>query len=266
MYIFVMDLIKFFKLNIMAQEKKFVASPEAKAKAKQLRLFALLAWAVAIAGEVFAICKLISNEMLTWLIVAIVGILILSIVGSILWKKSNKLDPASEKDKVRFFVQNQLGALIAAVAFLPLILLIFLNKDMDGKSKGIAGGIAVVALLVAGITGIDFNPASIEKYTEQINAQTDVIKSLNNGVDQVYWTPSGNKYHLFEDCQHIRNSEISGGTVEEAWKARNKDGVAESEFCITCKNRAERNLKNEASNNIIDDVVEAVDDLINTED
>jgi len=83
MYIFVMDLIKFFKLNIMAQEKKFVASPEAKAKAKQLRLFALLAWAVAIAGEVFAIFKLISNEMLTWLIVAIVGILILSVVGSI---------------------------------------------------------------------------------------------------------------------------------------------------------------------------------------
>lgn len=40
--------------------------------------------------------------MLTWLIVALVSILILSIVGSVLWKKANRLDPASEKDKVKF--------------------------------------------------------------------------------------------------------------------------------------------------------------------
>lgn len=223
----------------MNEKKQFVASDEAKGKAKQLRLFAILAWLIAIAGEVFAILKLISNETLVWLVVAIVVILGLAILGNVLWKKANRLDPASEKDKVRFFIQNQLGAIIAVLAFLPLVLLIFLNKDLDGKTKGIAGGIAVVALLVAGITGIDFNPASIEKYTEQINAQTDAIKALNNGIDLVYWTTKGNKYHLDSDCQHIRGREQFSGTVKEAWEERK---IGDSELCLTCKRNAEKRL------------------------
>ena len=135
----------------MSEQKVFKASAESKGKAKQLRFFALLAWIIAIAGEVFAIFKLISNETLVWLIIAIVAILILAITGSMLWKKANRLDPASKKDKVRFFIQNQLGAIISVLAFLPLVILIFINKDVDGKTKGIAGSIAVVALLIAEI-------------------------------------------------------------------------------------------------------------------
>lgn len=223
----------------MTEKKIFVASDKAKGKAKQLRLFAMLAWFIAIAGEVFAILKLIGNETMVMLIVAIVVILALSITGSLLWKKSNKLDPASEKDKFKFFVQNQLGAIMAVLAFLPLVLLIFTNKDLDGKTKGIVGTIGVVALLAASITGIDFNPPSIEKYTEQINAQTDLIKSLNNGVDFVYWTNHGGKYHLDSDCQHIRNRDQNSGTVAEAWEERK---IGDSELCATCKKAAERKM------------------------
>ncbi len=225
----------------MSNQKVFKASAESKAKAKQLRLFALLAWIIAIAGEVFAILKLISNETLTWLIVAIVIILALAITGSMLWKKANKLDPASEKDKVRFFVQNQLGAIMAVLAFLPLVILVFTNKEADGKTKGIAGTIAIVALLAAGITGIDFNPASIEKYTEEINAQTNTLKQLNFDNDNVYWTKAGNRYHIFEDCQHIKGrDEINNGTVKQSWDEK---GI--SELCKTCENRAvrERDIK-----------------------
>lgn len=223
----------------MTDQKVFVASDEAKGKAKQLRLFAMLAWIVAIAGEVFAILKLINNDTMVMLIVAIVVILVLSIVGSVLWKKSNRLDPASEKDKFKFFVQNQLGAIMAVLAFLPLVLLIFTNKNLDGKTKGIVGTVGVVALLVAGITGIDFNPPSVEKYTEQINAQTDLIKNLNNGVDFVYWTNHGNKYHLNSDCQHIRNREQHDGTVAEAWEERK---IGDSELCATCRKAAEKKM------------------------
>ncbi|HMN06566.1 MAG TPA: hypothetical protein PKD45_12640 [Flavobacteriales bacterium] len=221
----------------MTEKKQFVATPEAKAQAKQLRLFAMLAWIIAIACEVYAILKLLHNDMLTWLIVAIVVILALSITGSLLWKKSNRLDPASEKDKFRFFVQNQLGAIIAAVAFLPLIILIFTNKELDGKSKGIAGAIGIVALLAAGIVGTDFNPPSIEKYTEQINEQTDSLRTLNDGVDHAYWTPGGEKYHIFKDCQHIKGREIHEGTVQQAWEERKK---GDNELCKTCRKRAEK--------------------------
>lgn len=236
----------------MSDKKVFIASDEAKGKAKQLRLFAMLAWIIAIVAEVFAVLKLINNETMVMLIVAIVVILALSITGSLLWKKSNRLDPASENDKFKFFVQNQLGAIMAVLAFLPLVLLIFTNKDLDGKTKGIVGTIGVVALLAASITGIDFNPASIEKYTEQINEQTDLIKNLNNGVDYVYWTNHGNKYHLSSDCQHIRNREQHGGTVADAWEERK---IGDSELCATCKKSAERQLSE--GHNVDEEVVEA---------
>lgn len=218
----------------MTDQKVFEASAESKGKAKQLRVFAFLAWIIAIAGQIFAIFKLINNENLTWLIVVIVAILALSITGSMLWKKANRLDPASEKDKAKFFVQNQLGAIMGVLAFLPLVILIFMNKDIDGKTKGIAGSVAVVALLIAGISGADFNPPSIEQYTKEINEQTTTLKNLNFDNDNVYWTRAGNKYHIFEDCQHIKGRDgITNGTVKESWEQK---GI--SELCKTCEKRA----------------------------
>jgi uncharacterized protein YacL len=231
----------------MAEQKVFVASEESKAKAKQLRLFAILAWVVAIAGEIFAIFKLIHNETLVWLIVAIVVILILAITGSMLWKKANRLDPASEKDKVKFFIQNQLGAILGVLAFLPLVIAIFMNKDIDKKTKGIAGVIAVIAMLIAGITGIDFNPPSIEKYTKEINEQNTVLNKLAPGASAVYWLggsaekkDSKHKYHIYQDCQYIKGrTDVHSGTIKDSFE---KNG--ESELCKVCEKRAmkERNL------------------------
>ncbi|MHC5077229.1 MAG: hypothetical protein ACYTFM_12495, partial [Planctomycetota bacterium] len=209
-------------------------SIESKAKAKQLRIFAFIAWILAMAGQAFAIFKLISNETLVWLIVVIAVILVLAITGSLLWKKANRLDPASEKDKAKFFIQNQLGAIMGMLAFLPLVILIFMNKNIDGKTKGIAGVIAVVAMLAAGITGVDFDPPSIEKYTKEINEQTSTLKKLNFDKDNVYWTSAGNKYHIFEDCQHIKGRKIvTNGTVKQSWEQK---GI--SELCKTCTKRA----------------------------
>lgn len=220
----------------MSDQKVFEASAESKAKAKQLRIFAFIAWILAMAGQVFAIFKLISDETLVWLIVVIVVILGLAITGSLLWKKANRLDPASEKDKMKFFIQNQLGAIMGMLAFLPLVILIFMNKNIDGKTKGIAGAIAVIAMLAAGISGVDFDPPSIEQYTKEINEQTSTLKKLNFDNDNVYWTSAGNKYHVFEDCQHIKGRKVvTNGTVKESWEQK---GI--SELCKTCQKRAIR--------------------------
>lgn len=218
----------------MSEQKTFEASTESKAKAKQFRVFAILSWSLAIAGEIFAILKLISNEMMTWLIITIIVILILAIIGSFLWKKANRLDPASEKNKIKFFIQNQLGAIMGVLAFLPLAIFIFKNKNLDKKTKGIVGSIAVVALLIAGVTGVDFNPASIEKYTKEINQQTTELKKINFNKDNVYWSKAGNKYHIHKDCQHIKNrTEINNGTVKQSWESK---GI--SELCKTCRKNA----------------------------
>lgn len=221
----------------MDQQKEFVATEEAKGKAQQLRLFAFLAWLLAIGGEIFVITKLIHDETLTWLLVVIALIMGLAILGSYLWKKANRFDPPSEKDKAKFFIQSQLGAIMSVLAFLPLVIFIFTDKNASGKTKGIAGAAAIVALLIAGISGADFNPPSVEKYTEEINSQTAEIESLTDGVNRVYWTSSGNKLHIFSDCQHIKNSNVSEGTVKEAWDARK---IGDNEICKTCIARANK--------------------------
>lgn len=226
------------------QSTGFVPTEESKGKATQLRMFAALSWLGAIGTQIGAIMLLFKQPInMTWIIALIVVDLAFAILGSYLWKKSNRLDPASEKNKFMFFMQSQLGLVVAIIAFLPLVIFVFTSKNLDGKQKGIIGGIAAVALVIAGISGTDFNPPSVEQYTEQA-AQ---VEGLNNGVNNVYWTKSGTKFHLFEDCGYInsdRTDEIFMGTVAKARELKNI-----TELCNRCKNEAE---KANTTENIID--------------
>ena len=224
------------------QKSTFVPTAEAKGKATQLRMFAIFSWILAIAAEIGAILVLIKSvkpietSAWVWMIVFIVIDLMLVVIGSLLWKKANRLDPASRKNKVRFFLQNQLGVIISVIAFLPLVVLIFTNKDLDGKQKGILGGIAIIALIIAGLMSADFNPPSVEEYSQQ----TSRIEELT-GVNSVYWTKSGTKYHINVDCPHIntsRTEEIFNGTVAKARELKNI-----TELCKTCENKAEKAKK-----------------------
>jgi uncharacterized protein YacL len=229
-------------VSTTAETRSFVVNDESKAKSKTLRLLAIISWILAIGFEIVAILQLGKAPVnTTLLIVLIVADLIFAVVGSLLWKKSNRLDPASEKDKIKFFIQNQLGLIIGIIAFLPLVVLIFTNKNMSGKQKGLVGSIAVIALLIAGVFGIDFNPPSQEKYIEQ----TKQVESLNNGVNHVYWTKSGRSYHLYQDCSYIntdRTDEIFEGTVAQARDLKNI-----TDLCDRCANRAkkEKGLENQ---------------------
>lgn len=225
------------KLSEVEQEriKNYQVSPENKKKATTNRIIAAVLWVVAIAAELFAIFWVLKQDpIIFWLlIVLIVVIAILAIVGSVLWKKSNRLDPAPRSETVRFFVQNQLGAIIAVLAFLPLIILIFLNKDMDGKQKGIAGGIAIVLLLAAGVVGVDTKPPALEDYA----AQSARIEQLT-GQDFVYWAKTSQKYHLYDDCSAINRdatTEIFEGTVSDAFGSVKLD--QDDPLCQICENR-----------------------------
>ncbi|GAB6857384.1 hypothetical protein [Microbacterium xylanilyticum] len=217
-------------------------TPEAKATATRFRWIAAVLWVIAIAAEAVGIFWLLRQRQVTggdgklvrnpdtglleqqgatatfpqWafitLLVLFVVIAALSITGSFLWKKANHLDPARRSDTVRFFVQNQLGAIIAIVAFVPLIIMVFLNKNMDKGQKTIAGivGIALAALAV--VLGIDFKPASVEQYTAD---QSTVIQLL--GKDQVTWVSGGAVYHVCDKVSDIQTgSQIQTGTTAQA--------------------------------------------------
>ncbi len=136
-------------------------TPESKGKATTFRVIAAILWVLAIGAEAFAIFFVLRQDPVNMVLLIILLVVIgaLAVGGSLLWKRANRLDPARKSDKVRFFVQNQLGAIITVIAFLPLIILIFTNKNMDGKQKGIAGAIAIVLLLVAGYFGTLAQPA-----------------------------------------------------------------------------------------------------------
>ena len=218
---------------------------EAKKRATRFRIIAAVAWAVAIAAEAVAIfwllrqrefvgedgalvrdadTGLLQEQGMTaqfpqWafiaLLVALVIIAALSITGSILWKKANRLDPARRSDRTRFFIQNQLGAIIAVVAFLPLIILIFLNKDMDKGQKATAGVVGIVLAALAVVLGVDFDPPSVEQYTAD---QSAVIQLL--GADEVVWVDGGAVYHVCDEVSAIQTgSEIRTGTTADAVEA-----------------------------------------------
>src|SRR5215218_5975169 len=100
-----------------------------------------------------------------------------------MWKRANKHDPASKSEPFKFFLQNQLGAIITVIAFLPLIVLIFMDKDMDPKNKKIAGGIGAVLAIGATLIGVDFNPPSVEQYTQDMNKCAAEIKANQPTTD-----------------------------------------------------------------------------------
>ena len=108
----------------------------------------------------------------------LVGIAVFAIAGSLMWKAANKHDPARESDTARFFFQNQLGAIITVIAFLPLIVLIFMDKDMDPKNKKIAGGVGAVLAVGRDVDrGRAWNPPSVEQYTKDMNSCAAQIKA-----------------------------------------------------------------------------------------
>jgi hypothetical protein len=117
-----------------------------------------------------------------------------------------------------------------------------MDKDMDPKNKKIAGGIGVVLAAGAALIGIDFNPASVEQYTQDMNKCAAEIKANQpttdcspevaeqakaiaedsktvadatksaanpNGLDVVYWIAPENGAktattpHVFHICQNV---------------------------------------------------------------
>lgn len=216
------------------KEGKIVKAKEVEAipkeGAKPRRIGAVILWILAIACEVVAVLNIFNKlalpkfSQLTWLIILIVADLIFLVIGSMLWKKANHIDPASEKNKTKFWLWNNLGSIVAVLAFLPLIIIIFTNKDLDGKTKKIAGIVAIVALLIGGLASYDFNPVS----SEQLEAARAEILANGNydtndkGEPVVYWVQNSKKYHINSGCSAINRSnstsDIFKGTIDAAYQ------------------------------------------------
>ncbi|MEV4999535.1 hypothetical protein [Nocardioides sp. LML1-1-1.1] len=252
-----------------AADNTWHATPEAEARAKKLRIVALVLWAVSIAIEIGGIFGLLLNKNIleastsvtdrgeviadesfpTWAFATLIGLLvvmaILTVIGSQLWKKAQELDPPSSANGVSFFFKSQLGAIVPLIAFVPIIVLIFLNKDMSKQQKGWAGGVGIVLALVAVALGVNYDPPSVEKYTAEKMAVVQLL-----GEDKVYWAGGGEVYHVCGNVSDLSKSAVTSGTTAEA--------VADGKPRLTLKLESELNACGRAVPNNIDAIVDAI--------
>ena len=178
-----------------------------------LRIGAIALWVVALVFEILALLIVLGKfnlhflPTLAQLIILLVLDLACVIIGAQLWKKANHIRPASEKNKVLFWLWNNMGVIVCAVAFIPFIIVVLASKETDKKTKVIATVVAVIALLIGGAASIDYNPVS----QEQQQAAMEAI------ADDVYWSPFGHVYHTHDDCQALNQSDqLTYGSVEQA--------------------------------------------------
>ena len=215
------------------QRTTFVPTAEAKAQAGKFRMYGILLWILAVIAEIIAMIILfkkdpevaLSTGSRIALIVILLIDLVLLIAGSSFWKKANRFDPASKQNVLKFFFQNQLGVVVAAIAFLPVVILAFIKKEY------LVGAIAALFMVGGGAASADYHAPSVEQYSEQ----TSRVQELTGG-NMVYWTKSGTKYHIYQDCPSIntnRTDEIFQGTVAKARELKNI-----TELCKICEKRA----------------------------
>ena len=208
-------------------EKTAQVAADRRQAAKGKRIAAIVFWVLGIVAEVFAI-MLLSGYMyidfvtpMTALIALIVIDLVLVIIGSQFWKKANDMDPASKESKGKYFLQNQMGLIVAIIAFCPLIIVLLSKKDLDPKLKKVLTVVAVAALALASVFSIDFNPTS----AEELEAAEAALQG-----EQVYWTQFGKSYHLDPDCSSLtRSKNLWQGTIDDAFAANRNDPC---DFCV----------------------------------
>ncbi|NCB30937.1 MAG: hypothetical protein EOM66_05955 [Clostridia bacterium] len=238
--------------------KPAVVSAENKKKATGLRWGAVALWLLAIGFEVLAILLLngtlyLPGDAMVWLIAALAVDMVLVIIASQLWKKSNRLDPASKKNKLKFFLWNNMGVIASVIAFVPFIVILLKDKDMDKKSKRIVTVVAAIALLIAGAASVDYDPVSAEDLAQ---AQEQAAEESNG---MAYWTQWGRSYHLDPNCHTLsRSATIYEGTIEEAFEAKRTDP------CDFCANGKTDGVSQDGAET--DAVADAVQELLDEED
>lgn len=193
-----------------------------------LRVGAAVLWVVAIVCEIAAlgvICETIIIPFLSKIppLYQGIGLLVLDfilvVLGAQLWKKANHIKPMSKKNAFLFWLWNNMGVIVCAIAFIPFIIVLLANKELDKKTKTVGVAAAAIMLLISGLASYDFNPVSAEDYAAA-------------GLGGVYWTKYGTVFHSHEDCSSLsRTDELTTGSIQEAQDA------GKQRMCKICEKR-----------------------------
>ncbi len=199
---------------IASGERPPIQQAKPVGNAKTLRIGAVILWVLALIFEILAVLviagkiNLSANGPMVPMVIFLILDLACVIVGAQFWKKANHIDPASEANPTKFWIWNNMGLIVCAVAFIPFIIILLTDKNADKKTKTIGTVVAVIALLLGGLMSYDFHPVSAEDKQEALAVF---------GEEDVYWTRFGKCYHTSDDCSALNQSEqLTKGTVEQA--------------------------------------------------
>lgn len=223
------------------------------------RILAFVCWALAAVAMYMpyiglnlpfgAVRMLFLNNIVACVIDVIVAG-ILCVVGARLWVYANHIHPTKSHNKFVQFIWNQLGIIMAGLIFAPLAIVLIANrKDLDQKTKTIVAAVLALVFVGAAAGSADYHPVTQDSVNEVVQQLTEEAEGYGfTDGDGVRWTKYGNCFHIFSDCQSIRNSNpdnCTDGTIEEAAESNR------ARLCTFCMKRyAEAQANGEELNKI----------------
>ena len=203
-----------------------------------LRVGAFVLWALAAVamylpqiGDTnwpFGAVRMLFMNNVTECVVDIVVAGVLVVIAAQLWKKANHIHPTKSHNAVIQFCWNQLGVIMAGIIFAPLaIILIRNNEKLDERTKKIVAAVLAVVFIGASAASADYHPVTQDAVDEVLEEAEE--NGWTSG-DLVYFTKYGYKYHYYEDCQALKNSNtVDQGTLEEVAAGHHSDACS---FCV----------------------------------
>lgn len=238
------------------------------------RILAFVCWALAAVAMYlpyiglnlpFGAVRVLFLDPNNWLVVIIDVIVagILCVVGARLWVHANHIHPTKSHNKFVQFIWNQLGVIMAGIIFAPLAIILIINrKDLPQKTKAIVAAVLAVVFVGASAGSADYHPITQDEVNSVVQELTDEAEGYGfTDGDGVRWTKYGNCYHIFSDCQSIRNSNpdnCTDGTIEEAVENNRARLCA---FCIKRYAEAKENGEEPAKIDLAGKVNDIIDDL-----
>lgn len=238
------------------------------------RILAFVCWILAAAAMYlpyiglnlpFGAVRILFLDSSNWLpvIIDIIVAGVLCVVGARLWVHANHIHPTKSHNKVVQFIWNQLGVIMAGIIFAPLAIILIANrKDLPQKTKAIVAAVLALVFVGASAGSADYHPVTQDEVDSVVQQLTDEAEGYGfTDGDGVRWTKYGNCYHIFSDCQSIKNSNpdnCTDGTIEQAVEA-NRARLCS--FCIKRYAEAKENGEEPAKIELSEAVDDIIDDL-----
>lgn len=238
------------------------------------RILAFVCWILAAAAMYlpyiglnlpFGAVRILFLDSSNWLpvIIDIIVAGVLCVVGARLWVHANHIHPTKSHNKVVQFIWNQLGVIMAGIIFAPLAIILIANrKDLPQKTKAIVAAVLALVFVGASAGSADYHPVTQDEVDSVVQHLTEEAEGYGfTDGDGVRWTKYGNCYHIFSDCQSIKNSNpdnCTDGTIEQAVEA-NRARLCS--FCIKRYTEAKENGEEPAKIELSEAIDDIVDDL-----